>query len=77
MSTIAEFRTGQCSIPVTDLDDIPACCFRCVFLLYKEFSVGDGLYYYYCGYHLQDNLTQNAPACAPASASPAASPVER
>jgi len=63
MITLEEFRTGQLSIPVTDLDSIPDCCFACPSLAYKEFSVGQGLYYYFCGYYWQDETTRRLPPC--------------
>ena len=42
MTLIDEFRTGEVSLPSAEADDIPPCGFTCVYLLYKEFSVGEG-----------------------------------
>jgi hypothetical protein len=61
MIPVEAFRTGQWSIPGADLDELPPCCWECSCLAYKEFSVGDGLYYYYCSYSWQDNPSQ--PPC--------------
>ena len=60
-----DFRLGDLSIPSTDADDLPVCCFRCVYLLHKEFSVnvGDGLFYYFCAYNWPDKLTDAVPPC--------------
>ena len=67
MTLIDEFRTGEVSLPSAEADDIPSCCFTCVYLLYKEFSVGegDGLFYYYCAYNLAERINQALPACSP------------
>lgn len=48
MVGLEEFRTGAYSLPATDRDEDFAPCFSCVYLFYKEFSVGEGLYYYFC-----------------------------
>ncbi len=65
MINVAEFRTGALSIPGTDGEDIPACCFRCVYLLTKEFSVNpnDDLFYYFCAYNWPDKITDTVPPC--------------
>jgi len=63
MITLEEFRTGQYRVPAPDVDDLPPCCFTCVYLAFKEFSVGEGLYYYFCGYGWQDRIRQAAPPC--------------
>jgi hypothetical protein len=63
MLRIEEFCTGQVSIPAPDADDVPSCCFTCAYLSYKEFSVGDGLYYYFCGYNWHEGITLNVPPC--------------
>jgi hypothetical protein len=65
MITLDEFRTGQISLPVTDADDLPPCCFTCTYLLYKEFSVCscDGPCYVYCGYGYEDKITRSLPPC--------------
>jgi hypothetical protein len=70
MIRIDEFRTGEISLPATDADDVPPACFACVYLSYKEFSMGDGLYYYHCGYHSQDRTGQPGPPCLPDPGAP-------
>jgi hypothetical protein len=52
-----QFRSGAISLPGGDLDDLPSCCRECRLLLPKEFSVGEGLVYYFCGYAWQDEPT--------------------
>jgi hypothetical protein len=64
MVTLEEFRTGQYSIPAEDADDVPSCCFTCVYLMHKEFSVGcRDNFYYFCAYYWPDKLTQTKPCC--------------
>jgi hypothetical protein len=63
MITLEQFRTGEYSLPASDLDEIPAICFACAYLAYKEFSVGDGLYYYFCGYYWPERISRTEPAC--------------
>ncbi len=65
MFTLEEFRGGQVSVPAMDAEAVPECCFSCPCLAYKEFSVGDGLYYYYCGYSWRDETDRRHPACLP------------
>jgi hypothetical protein len=63
MITLEQFRTGEFSLPSSDLDEIPAVCFSCSYLAHKEFSVGDGIYYYFCGYYWPGGITRTAPPC--------------
>ena len=65
MITLEEFLTGQLSLPATEADDLPSCCFTCVYLSYKEFSAnpGDGLFYYYCCYSLSEGTNPTVPVC--------------
>ena len=65
MITLEEFLTGQLSLPATEADDLPSCCFTCVYLSYKEFSAnpGDGLFYYFCSYNLAERINETQPAC--------------
>ncbi len=65
MVNLEIFRTGQVSIPAPDADDVPSCCFDCVYLQHKDFSVSSGgdLFYYYCSFCLPDKLTQTPPRC--------------
>jgi len=65
MLSVAEFRTGSISLPATEADDVPGGCFACPYLAYKEFSMNEaeGLFYYYCAYHLEGRLNQAPPPC--------------
>lgn len=65
MLSVAEFRTGSLSLPATEGDEVPPCCFACPYLAYKEFSMNEaeGLYYYYCAYHTPGRLPQEAAPC--------------
>lgn len=70
MFILAEFRAGQYGVPFSDADELPAGCFRCVYLLHEESPVCfcDAPFYYYCGYAWPDKLTQTAPPCLEAKA---------
>jgi hypothetical protein len=63
MITLEQFRSGEFSLPSSDLDEIPALCLSCSYLAYKEFSVGDGIYYYFCGYYWGEGFTRTEPPC--------------
>jgi hypothetical protein len=64
MITLDEFRTGQLSVPGMDADDVPACCFSCLYLSHKEFSTGaDDAFYYFCAYSWPDRISTTAPPC--------------
>lgn len=63
MISLEEFRTGTYSLPAADLDEDFSLCFSCVYLSYKEFSVGDGLYYYFCSYYWPGRISQTTPPC--------------
>ena len=63
MISLDEFRTGAYSLPAADLDEELSLCSSCPYLSYKEFSVGDGLYYYFCSYHWPDKITRTTPPC--------------
>ncbi len=63
MIRVEEFLTGQLSVPVADADDLPPGCFGCPYFAYKEFSVGDGAYYYFCGYHVAEKVSPAVAAC--------------
>jgi hypothetical protein len=67
MISLEEFRSGAYSLPASDLDEAFSLCFSCPYLSYKEFSVGDGLYYYFCSYYWPDRISrsinQTAPPC--------------
>jgi hypothetical protein len=58
-----EFRPGELSVPAADVDDLSPHCLACGYLAYKEFSVGHGLVYYFCGYYWQDKMTPKLPPC--------------
>jgi hypothetical protein len=36
MVNLHEFRAGQYSVPFSCGDELPECCFACVYLLYDE-----------------------------------------
>jgi hypothetical protein len=61
--SLEEFRTGAYSLPAGDLDEDLSLCFSCFYLSYKEFSLGDGLYYYFCSYSWPDKMTSTTPPC--------------
>ncbi len=64
MENINDFRAGAYSMPGGDADELPDCCFRCVYLQAKEFSVSHGdSFYYFCAYSWPDKLTQTEPPC--------------
>jgi len=65
MLGIEEFRTGSASLPASEADEVPPVCFVCPYLAYKEFSMNEaeGLFYYYCAYHLPGRLTQVEAPC--------------
>jgi len=58
-----EFRTGLVSLPSSETDEVPECCFSCLHLAYKEFSMNEGLFYYYCAYGDATPLTAALPPC--------------
>lgn len=62
MLSLAEFRTGLVSLPLTEADEVPACCFTCLYLQSKEFSTSEGAAYLYCSYN---NASWNSPADPP------------
>ena len=64
MVSVAEFQTGQFSIPAADLEEIPECCLTCVYLSYKEFSTSEGALFYYCAYLWSDRTAKPPPACS-------------
>jgi hypothetical protein len=65
MISLEDFRTGKFCLPFSCADEIPECCFACVYLLYGEtdVSMGDAPYFYFCGYTWPDKLTQTIPPC--------------
>jgi hypothetical protein len=67
-----EFRAGSYSLPGSDGDDLPDCCFRCVYLQVKGFSVFlSDTFYYFCAYNWPGRLTQTVPPCLEELAEPA------
>jgi len=60
-----DFMRGELSVPSTDADDLPECCWRCPFLQYKEFStsIGEGLFYYFCAYNMAEREASSPPGC--------------
>jgi hypothetical protein len=65
MFSLEEFRTGRQALWFTDAQELPACCWSCVYLLYGD---GDGCLcdcaqFYFCGYTWPDKLTDVVPPC--------------
>ncbi len=65
MINLHEFRAGQYSVPFSCGDELPECCFACVYLLYDETDacLCDSRFNYFCGYAWPDKLTQTVPPC--------------
>jgi hypothetical protein len=64
MINLHEFRARQYSVPLSCGDELPECCFACVYLLSDETDAclcDSG--YYFCGYSWPDKLTQTVPPC--------------
>ncbi len=60
----SEFRSGLFSIPCSSGDDLPECCFTCVYLLQDEATVCFcDASYYFCAYSWPDKLTHVVPSC--------------
>ena len=58
------FRAGQFGVPYGSKDELPPCCFDCVYLLVEEFTVCFcESFYYYCAYSWPDKLTHSIPPC--------------
>ena len=64
MINLHEFRAGQYSVPFSCGDELPECCFACVYLLSHETDacLCDSRFYF-CGYSWPDKLTQTVPPC--------------
>ncbi|MDP3181450.1 MAG: hypothetical protein Q8M54_01375, partial [Desulfobaccales bacterium] len=62
---LEEFRVGQYGLPFSGADELPACCFNCVYLCHEESTVCfcDSPFYYYCCYSWPDKLTDTVPPC--------------
>jgi hypothetical protein len=65
MINLDEFRSGQWSVPFCCGDEIPECCFMCVYLLYDETDacLCDSQFSYFCGSAWPDRLTHVVPPC--------------
>jgi hypothetical protein len=64
MDNLDEFRAGGFSLPGGDGDELPDCCFRCVYLQTKGFSVAlSDTVYFFCAYSWPDKLTETVPPC--------------
>jgi hypothetical protein len=65
MVNLHEFRAGQYSVHGSCGDELPDCCFACVYLLYDETSacLCDSRYAYFCAYAWPDKLTHTVPPC--------------
>ena len=59
MINLHEFRAGQYSVPFSCGDELPECCFACVYLLSDETDacLCDSRFYF-CAYSWPDKLTQ-------------------
>jgi hypothetical protein len=65
MINLHEFRAGQYSVPFSCGDELPECCFACVYLLYDETDacLCGSQFNYFCGYSWPDKLTNTVPPC--------------
>jgi hypothetical protein len=64
MINLHEFRAGQYSVPFSCGDELPECCFACVYLLSDATNAClCGSQFYFCGYSWPDKLTQTVPPC--------------
>jgi hypothetical protein len=64
MINLHEFRAGQYSVPFSCGDEIPECCFACVYLLYDDTDAClCESQLYFCGYAWPDKLTHTVPPC--------------
>jgi hypothetical protein len=65
MFTLEGFRAGLFGLPFACLDELPACCGRCVYLCHEETAVCycETPFYYYCAYSWPDKLTTSVPPC--------------
>lgn len=68
MLDLAAFRSGEFSVPYASKDELPHCCFTCVYLQVDETTVCFcASFYYYCAYGWPDILTNSVPPCLSAS----------
>jgi hypothetical protein len=65
MINLHEFRAGQLSVSSCCGDEVPECCFTCVYLLSRETDacLCASQFYYFCGYAWPDKLTHTEPPC--------------
>ena len=65
MVNLEEFRAGSFGVPFSCADELPACCFRCWYLIHEESQVCycEAPFYYYCCYAWPDKLTESIPPC--------------
>lgn len=63
MINLHEFRSGQYSVPFSCGDELPECCFTCVYLLYDDTGacLCGSRFSYFCGYAWPDKLTHTVP----------------
>lgn len=62
MFALPEFRAGQYRVPGSSGDELPECCFSCVYLLTDEATVCHcESFYYFCAYNWPDKLTHTVP----------------
>jgi hypothetical protein len=64
MFDLAQFRAGLYSVAGSAQDEMPECCFSCVYLAADEASVCFcESFYYFCAYSWPDKLTSTIPPC--------------
>ncbi len=65
MINLNEFRAGQYSVPSCCGDELPECCFACVYLLSHETDacLCASQFSYFCAYSWPDKLTDAVPPC--------------
>jgi hypothetical protein len=60
----AQFRAGLYSLAGSAGDELPECCFNCVYLIADEAAVClCDSFYYFCAYSWPDKLTRTVPPC--------------
>jgi hypothetical protein len=72
MVKVEDFRSGTFGVSFACVDELPACCFRCWYLIHEESQVCfcEAPFYYYCCYSWPDKLTQTVPPCLAEGAEP-------
>jgi hypothetical protein len=64
MFDAAAFRAGEFSVPYASKEELPPCCFDCVYLHVEETTVCFcESFYYVCASSWPDKLTHTVPPC--------------